>query len=322
MSIYDSLTRDWLTSTFLLGVDLTLDDGTPFPDVVFEQAIRGAVSHLEHEIGITIDPYSITNETHDAELKNQNSYWPFRLDLRPVLSFQAARIRLGSFAPVTMPVSWLRSVSSKHGQIHIIPSQESLSSYFFTTGVPLLGGYGLFTTRDFIPGYFEFDYTAGFETREGTIVLPNGENEVTVDLSPKVLAKYDVTLTTADAHGASTARVVSLTDSSFKIQVATAPSTGDVTYTWSLDTLPKDLRHAIGIKAATNMLLSIAGDLILGAGIASQTLQIDGLQQTIGSTASAMYGGYSARLESFEKQYKMLLHALKAEYKVMKFGVV
>ena len=44
MSIYDSLTRDWLTSTFLLGVDLTLDDGSSFPDVVFDQAIRGAVS--------------------------------------------------------------------------------------------------------------------------------------------------------------------------------------------------------------------------------------------------------------------------------------
>ena len=40
-SIYDLVTADWLKNTFLLGIDLTLDDGSPYPDVIYEQSLRG-----------------------------------------------------------------------------------------------------------------------------------------------------------------------------------------------------------------------------------------------------------------------------------------
>ena len=42
-SIYDELTPTWLKSNFLVGVDLTLDDGSDYPDELFTNAIRSSV---------------------------------------------------------------------------------------------------------------------------------------------------------------------------------------------------------------------------------------------------------------------------------------
>lgn len=52
------------------------------------------------------------------------------------------------------------------------------------------------------------------------------------------------------------------------------------------------------------------------AGIASQSVSIDGLSQSIGTTQSAMFGGASARTESYTKDLKeQILPALR-----MRFG--
>lgn len=40
-------------------------------------------------------------------------------------------------------------------------------------------------------------------------------------------------------------------------------------------------------------------DLIIGAGIANQSVSIDGVSQSIGTTQSAMYGGASARVNEY-----------------------
>jgi len=53
------------------------------------------------------------------------------------------------------------------------------------------------------------------------------------------------------------------------------------------------------------------GDLILGAGIANQSISIDGLSQSIGTTQSAMYGGASARVESYRQDIDKLISVLR-----------
>jgi hypothetical protein len=225
------------------------------------------------------------------------------------------RIKFGSYDGVDIPTSWARFTSNTHGQFNLIPSQESLGSYFFTAGVPLMGGYGIYEDREYIPSYFEIDYTAGFETREGTAVLPAGERSVRIDLDPRILLKYNVTTNLASA------RVTSKGQEGFTLTVPTAfPS--DTEVTWTADTLPADLKHAIGIKGATLLLLHVAGDLILGAGIASQSLSVDGLSQNIDTTSSAMYNGYSARAHDLGKEYEKVIKALKSQYTMTQFGVV
>lgn len=317
MAIKDKLTPQFLKDTMLLGVDLTLDDGTQYPDIIYTQSIDAAIRHVENDLGISISPFRVIEEGHDAERHGRYSYWPFRLDHRPVISYQAARIRFGSFQPVDIPTSWIKSVSHRHGQIHLIPSEESLGSYFFRAGVPLMGGYGIYESRDYIPSYFEFSYTAGFDERSGSVIIPAGETSATITLTPRVLGTYTITTTAPDGV------VVTQSAEGQDSFVLSIPSQGtDTTISWVLDTIPSDLLQAIAIKSSTLLLLHVAGDLIIGAGIAQQSLSVDGLSQSVDTTSSAMYSGYSARAQNLDNQYQLLVSALKAQYKITQFGVV
>lgn len=78
--------------------------------------------------------------------------------------------------------------------------------------------------------------------------------------------------------------------------------------------VPMDLRETIG-KIASFGPLNIAGDLIAGAGIASQSVGIDGLSQSISTTSSATNAGYGARLIQYEKELKQILPVLRRYYK-------
>lgn len=315
MGIYSQITPQFLKDTVLLGIDLTLDDGSDYPEIAFTQSIQSAIMHVESDLGINIEPFSVTQERHDAERQGRFSYWPFRLDRRPIVSFDGARIRYGSFQPVDIPTSWITSTSNTHGQIHLIPSEESLGSYFFRAGVPLMGGYGIYENRDYIPAYFEFDYTAGFDERTGSATIPAGETSVTITLSSRVLLPYLISTDQA------TVKTRARGNDKFTLYVDSAPPQ-DLVIAWELDTLPADLKQAIAIKASTLLLLHVAGDLILGAGIASQSLGVDSLSVSVGTTSSAMYSGYSARAESLDKQYKLLLSGLRSQYRVTQFGVI
>lgn len=76
-----------------------------------------------------------------------------------------------------------------------------------------------------------------------------------------------------------------------------APQMWEVDYVAGMDSnnLPAHLKELIYKKAVIGI-LQVWGDLILGAGIASSSISIDGLSQSIGTTQSAMFGGASARL--------------------------
>ena len=77
--------------------------------------------------------------------------------------------------------------------------------------------------------------------------------------------------------------------------------------------LPEDLLNFIGKLAAINV-FHIMGDLILGAGIASQSIGIDGLSQSISSTSSATNAGYGARIIGYGADLKAAWPRLKAYY--------
>ena len=85
--------------------------------------------------------------------------------------------------------------------------------------------------------------------------------------------------------------------------------------------MPNDLFNIIGMMAAIR-LLDTAGDLILGAGIASQSLSIDGLNQSISSTSSPTNSGYGARILSYQKSIKESVNRLHTFYKGITFGVL
>ena len=85
-------------------------------------------------------------------------------------------------------------------------------------------------------------------------------------------------------------------------------------YVTGFGPIPKDILEAVG-KFAAISIFHIAGDLILGAGIASMSLGIDGLSQSISTTSSATNAGYGARIEGYWNDLKIALPKLRDYYK-------
>ena len=99
-----------------------------------------------------------------------------------------------------------------------------------------------------------------------------------------------------------------------------APNMWEVDYVAGIDendpSMPMELLQEAIYKRAAMGILNVWGDLIIGAGIANQSVSIDGVSQSIGTTQSAMFGGASARITEYAKDLKEnLLPALR-----MKFG--
>lgn len=63
-------------------------------------------------------------------------------------------------------------------------------------------------------------------------------------------------------------------------------------------------------------------DLVLGAGIANQSVSIDGLSQSIGTTQSAMFGAASARCEEYRKDIELLVPVLRQKYQGIKMVIL
>jgi len=82
--------------------------------------------------------------------------------------------------------------------------------------------------------------------------------------------------------------------------------------------VPIEIRDLIG-KYASFAPLNVAGDLIAGAGIASKSLSIDGLSQSINTTSSATNSGYGARLIQYAKEIKEVVPTLRRYYKGIGF---
>ena len=91
------------------------------------------------------------------------------------------------------------------------------------------------------------------------------------------------------------------------------PNYWRIRYVTGFSKVPMDLLNVVGKTAAIN-LFHVAGDLILGAGIASFSLGIDGLSQSISSTSSATNAGYGARVIGYQDDIKKLLPTLTAKY--------
>lgn len=94
---------------------------------------------------------------------------------------------------------------------------------------------------------------------------------------------------------------------------AYAPQLWRLSYTCGFDEIPADLIEYVCKKACIGI-LEIWGDLIIGAGIANQTISIDGLSQSIGTTQSPEFAGAGARIKSYRDDIKDLDQTLASAY--------
>lgn len=94
---------------------------------------------------------------------------------------------------------------------------------------------------------------------------------------------------------------------------ATVPNYWTIQYHTGFNKVPKDIMDAIG-KMAAIPLFTILGDIVLGSAIASKSQSIDGLSQSVNSTASASFSAFSARIRQYEKDLKHAKLVLKRKY--------
>ncbi|MBM4290074.1 MAG: hypothetical protein FJ138_00370 [Deltaproteobacteria bacterium] len=305
----------WLKSTFLLGVDLTLDDGTAYPDVVFEDALAQAERAIGDELGLTLAP-QVIRERQDREPGLSAGWYPIRTRHRPLIEVQELAVLYGrSVSRAILPATWATIPEPMAGQIHIIPTTDGAASYVISGGQPIILGFGGMSGVDpYIPAYFEITYSAGFPLYTGAATIPAGALSVEAPIGRAFQDIYSASASTGATVSAKGFESLTLTRTG-------ASTAAPLAVTWTVDTLPAPIVRAVGLQGAS-LALNIAGDLIAGAGIAQQSQGIDGLSQSIATTASATNAGYGARLGQFEKELKALMKTLKATYRAFNIAAL
>ena len=100
------------------------------------------------------------------------------------------------------------------------------------------------------------------------------------------------------------------------------PNYFNVVYcTPTYDPIPPDIMSAIGKLAAISV-LNILGDVAIGAGIASTSISIDSLSQSVNTTQSAENNALSARVRMYTKELKEELAKLKDQYRGYAFASI
>lgn len=246
-------TVDELKELYLFGVDLTDNEGNPFPDRLIEHYIRAAVAWAEKELDIPITPLEVVDELHDHFANDYGRWGYFQLRKYPIIvgddvftgpnqtSVEVAFQYPSMTQRVEIDNEWVViQDDGESGVIQLVPGQGNIADVLLIPGqlMPLWSGaYGR------VPGVWRFTYRAGFEVGE----------------------------------------------------------------------VPKDVKHLIGMAASIGV-FNIAGDLIAGAGIATISISVPGLNQAIGTTSSATNSGYGARIIEYQREIKAALPNLRRYY--------
>lgn len=236
-----------MKQNFLFGIDLSDQQGKPFPKALLVAYLNSAISWVEALFDICLSPREVNSETHDYERSDYTNWGYMQLWKRPIQEVKALRMMYGNRPSFEVPADWIR-VDKTSGKIQLFPSSSSISNMIIDSGGL---AYGLYSRWDYAPQMWEVDYVAG-------------------------MIKEDI---------------------------------------------PPMLKELVYKKSVIGI-LQVWGDLILGAGIASSSISIDGLSQSIGTTQSAMYGGASARCEEYRKDIELLIPVLRQKYAGIRMTVI
>lgn len=330
IQIEDLITPQLLKDTLLAGIDLTLDNGDPFPDDLFEEAIRGAISTVEDALQISISKRVILGERHDLSNDQRNAWYGQQLDHRPLQSIQSLQISYGNYSPVDIPDAWLNITSPRFGSVSLIPTAESIGTFRFNNVLPLLidpiSNYGQYNR---VPAYFNYKYTAGFQVHRQTIAIQQNQFvgadiplEITNPGDDKISFRFKVLDDgNGNVAGATLPRITLNSNDgvNYSIKTDTVGVQGRILVEVTYYTIPDSMIKCI-LYIAAALPLDTAGDLIVGAGIANFNLEVDGLQQRIDTTSSATNSGYGARILSYKRQMEATMKRLKSLYKQPKIA--
>jgi hypothetical protein len=303
--------------------------GNDYPDELFENAIQQAISLIEEELQITIEPHRSRGERHDAISQNRRSWWSMQLDRRPLKSVDKLVISYGKYPETDIPNEWVNITSPEGGSLSLIPTAATLGVFNFNNALPLLiDPISNFSYHERVPAYFKFDYTSGFNFIEGQITIPQGTTEVQdITFSELLIDKPRFIFEIVDDGngnivGATAPKITAfnISDEEFSVETNITPAVSDMVINYKVYTCPDLLLKCIAYVSAF-LPLDTAGDLIAGAGIGSFSIGVDGLTQTVNTTSSATNAGYGAKMISYRDQVKSAMKILKSKYRLSKLAV-
>lgn len=310
-SIYDILDVLWLKDNFLFGVDFRDYSGNPFPDGMFDDALKSAVSSVEQDLDITVEPVQTMGERHEHNVSYTYSKWSMRLRRRPFIGFDRIELKYGNMDLATLPNSWGTCLDYKQSDVHIIPQTDELGQVHPII-VPSMAIYA----QGDIPGWFAMDYRSGCRVYSGQTTITAGDAAADVAFDPAekfIASNYAVVLELVDPNPAD----ASILPRESAKQVAgmhiglSRATTHDLVVKWYVTDIPDNLRRLIGVRAAKGP-LAIAGDMILGPGVQSRTLNMDGLSQgTV--TSKRGRGAYGDRIANLEVEEAALRNELQKQ---------
>lgn len=165
------ITTQQLKEAYLVNVKLVDSDGQPFPNILFDLAIKSSISFFELKTKIHTTPTTITDEPHDYIRDHYDNWSWFNLYEYPISSVTSISAQYPTGQTIIVfPSSWVK-LRAKSGQIQLVPTAGSLSQVLIGAGgsyLPLLSG-----RLSNLPDLFLISYVAGFN--QGAI--PDAVNE-------------------------------------------------------------------------------------------------------------------------------------------------
>lgn len=150
--------EETLRDNYLFGLELSDQDGNPFPASLFQNSVNAAIARVQRELDVRITPAAYT-ELHDYNIDDYKNWSYIPVDHVPILSVErvAAEFPFGTTA-VEFPEEWI--LFDRLRYIQIVPRSGSLATVFLGAGqilLPLLHG-----ATGYVPFLLIVEYTSGF----------------------------------------------------------------------------------------------------------------------------------------------------------------
>jgi hypothetical protein len=158
------MTVEQLKEIYLFGVDLTDDQGNPYPDSMYEFSIRAAIAWCEHVLDIDLRPTDRVERYPYDQLLFQDAWGYLQLDKYPCLDWVDDNHYVKIFWPssseaYTFPDDWVR-LEKQIGLIHLMPTAGTVSGALLVSGAVLPT---ILTRYPYLPRTVEVAYTSGFQ---------------------------------------------------------------------------------------------------------------------------------------------------------------
>lgn len=278
------ITKDLLIARYLYGLDLTDDRGVPFPDEMWEWAIEVGYASARTQLDLEIDPVEFYGgEVDDADFASHIFLPQTMKDSQGRYGPESHDYwQQDSFGTLRLRRRPILEVPSK---IHVVyPGSTQPIFTFPQTWLQLQDPYS-----GVLNIVAALNALPAQLLPSGGIYNPGGA--VPLVVNTRGMGNFPNLL---------------------KVYYKAGFPPGEV---------PPDILHCVCLIAAMNI-LNPAGDLIVGAGIASTSLSFAGLSQSVNTTSSATNAGYGSRIIQYTKDLKTLIPAIRNRFHGLSLAMV